>query len=265
LFFLSKQKKIIREKRKSEYRFSVNKLYYFKYFKKLLQSKAVKRRKKKKNKKHVFQFRYIYNKSKYRQIYKRILLLKKVFVHYYIKITEKRFKQLNYFYCLKTVLTKFEKFLYFFESQVSSVLLRIKLAKTQYHAVRYVTYGGVFLNGFQITYIIFLTKNTDLLELAYRFYRYGYSKRYLKYRKYVRLIRRRALLLNYYYNLGKYLYFRRKQIFKLHYANRFFEKNRRVVAVILVRQSYRNRYRKFFKQMTFRSLMLISGLYFHRN
>jgi hypothetical protein len=216
--------------------------------------------KRKKRMKTFFRFRYLSSsRAKYRNIYKKLLVGRKLFMRFY-KLNRHIFRRLNVFYCTTSKSTKFEKFLYFFEARVNALLVRIKFAKTQYHAIRYLEYGGVAVNRSTITYTLFVTNVQDVIELAYRFYRYSYFKKFIRYRRFVKKMRRRQRLIRYYQRVKREKFYAYKRIFRLRYSNRFYEKSKRAVAAIVVRIPSKIAQRKFMTHFTLRNMHLFSGI-----
>lgn len=182
-----------------------------------------------------------------------------MFIKYFVKLGQHTFRKVQLYYKIFNDLTKFEKFLYYFEARVPAMVVRMRFAKTQHQAVRFVIYGGVRVNGFIISYIDFLTKLSDLLELAFRLYKYVFAKRYIRYRKFRRRIFRRSFYMRFFKKFFKRKFFRKKRLFALHYVTRFFERSRRILAAILIRFPYKNKHRKYSKMLHRKNLTLLAG------
>lgn len=251
-------KRLVRRRRRNEYRFCFQPLIYKNILDRMINYPFRKTKRKKRNKSFI-QLRRLNFSQKLKLFFKRMLILKRMFIKYYVKLGQHNFKRIQLYYRIFNDLTKFEKFLYYFESRLPAIVVRMRFARTQQQSVRFVMYGGVRVNGFIISYIDFLTKVTDLVELAFRYYRYIYTKRYIKYRKFKRRIFRRSYYIRFYKKVFKWKFFRKKRLFTLNYITRFFEKSRRVLAAILVRLPYKSKHRRYSKMLSKRNLMLLAG------
>jgi ribosomal protein S4 len=228
----------------------------------------IRRRKRKNRWKNRMILRWLYWNNSKQKFFKKLKILQKTFMQYYGNMSFYNFKRVHLWYSLYNNLTKFEKFFNYFEFRLPTIVVRIKFVRNYYQAVKFVNFGGISVNGLQISYTNFVTTVFDLIELAYRFYRYGYSKKYIKFKEYWRRVRRRAHYLRYF--TKKYLkkitrwflkkrsnYRGKKRTYFKYRSNRFFEKNRRIVSVILLRSLYKYKHRKFNKYFNFRNLSLL--------
>jgi ribosomal protein S4 len=251
-------KRLVRRKRRNEYRFAFQPLLYKLVLDRMI-NHPMRKKKRKKRQKSFVQLRRLNFSKKLKLFFKRMIILKRMFIKYYVKLGQHNFRRIQLYYKIFNDLTKFEKFLYYFESRLPAIIVRMRFSKTQQQSVRFVMYGGVRVNGFIISYIDFLTKLTDLVELAFRYYRFVYTKRYVKYRKFRRRIFRRSFYIRFYKKVFKFKFFRKKRLFTLNYITRFFEKSRRVLAAILIRFPYKTKYRRYSKMLPKRNLTLLAG------
>jgi ribosomal protein S4 len=258
--------KIIRTKRRKKEIKSSRRPFSYRLVLSRFINGPIKKFKKKKRSKNLHILRWLHKNNSKKKFFKKLHLMQKVFMQYYGNISYFNFKRVNLAYSLYNNLTKFEKFFYYFEFRLPTIVVRIKFVRNYYQAVKYVTFGGLCVNGVQISYTNFLTNLFDLIELAYRFYRYGYSKRYIIFKEYRSRIRRRAYFLRYFkrkqrkttrWFLKKLFNYGGKKPYFLSRANRFFEKNRRIVSVILIRSFYKYKQRKFNKYFSFKNLSLL--------
>jgi ribosomal protein S4 len=250
------RRQIFRYRRRRELKFSRRPYIYRAKLLRFINN-PIRRRKRKKKKKYIKLLRWLYKNNWKKKFFKKLKILQKTFMQYYGQMSMYNFRQINIYYRIYNNLTKFEKFFYYFEFRLPAIIVRIKFVKNYYQSVKFVLYGGLCVNGFKITYINFLVYLYDLLELSYRFYRYVFSKRYLKNRYYVKRTKRRAVFLRYYKRYVRRVYLRKKRTFLLRQINRFFEKNRRIVSAIIVRSFYKYKHRKFSKYFNFKNLSVL--------
>jgi hypothetical protein len=136
--------------------------------------------------------------------------------------------------------------------------MRLKYSRTFYQAVRFISFGAVFWNGYKITYLEFLTKRYDLIELAFRFYLYLYTKRFLRYRRFKKRIRRRSFYIRYFKRFYRNKFFKKKRFFLLFFNKKFFEKSRRIIASILLKIPFLIKNRFYTKKLSYKKLKLLS-------
>jgi ribosomal protein S4 len=251
-------KRLIRKQRRNEYSFAYQPLVYKNILDRMI-NYPLRKKKRKKRQKSYIQLRRLNFSNKFKLFFKRLIILKRMFIKYFVKLGQHTFKRIQLYYKIFNDLTKFEKFLYYFECKLPAMIVRMRFAKTQQQAVRFVMYGGVRVNGFIISYIDFLTKLTDLVELAFRLYRYVFTKRYLRYKKFRKRIFRRSFYMRFFKKFFKRKFFRKKRLFALNFVTRFFEKSRRLLAAILIRIPYKPKHRKYSKMLRKKNLTLIAG------
>ncbi len=159
--FFSKKKKFIRKK----FKFKAN----FRYVKLL--------------KKFVFYPK----KLRSRFLYKVMLITKQAFLQYYREFSLSNYKKIQKLYKTNYYnLTKFEKFIMFFEMRLTCVLVRIRYAKYTLYSNSLILTGQIRVNGNVILFCDYQIKLFDIVEISYvAFYR-QFFKRFLfrKYYKY---------------------------------------------------------------------------------
>jgi ribosomal protein S4 len=248
--------RFFRKKRRKELKYSKKVTNYRILIKNFINA-PVRHRKKKKSKKNLKILKWIYRNNWKKKFFKKIKILQKIFIQYFGNLSIYTFKRIALSYRVFNNITKFEKFFYYFEFRLPIIIVRIKFIKNYYQAIKFICYGGVRVNGIIISYVNFLVYLFDLIELAYRFYRYGYSKRYIKYKKYFRRIRRRSYFIRHYKRYIYKSFLKKKRLFLFNRPNYFFEKNRRFVGSIILHLYYKYKYRKFNKYFNFKNLSLI--------
>jgi ribosomal protein S4 len=249
--FYFQKKKVIQFKRKR------SKLFFSSHLRNLVQRSVLRWKKTKKTK-----IRFVYRRltnivDSKRIFFKKLLFLKKIMLLYYVKFNIQILKKRLVYYGIYNNLSKIEKFLFFLENRVGSILLRLKYARSFYQATKFIVQGAVRINGIQTSHSDFLVNYTDIVELAFRFFMFLFTKRYIRYKKFKRRMKRRSFYLKYYAYFFKKKYFKKKNIFFFSYSKRFFEKSRRLVATIILRIPHKIKHRVFSKSLTLKHLKLL--------
>lgn len=229
----------------------------------------IRKKKKKKRNKYLKILRWIHRNNWKKKFFKKIKVLQKTFMQYYVQMSRYIFRKIHFSYKIFNNLTKFEKFFNYLEFRLPTIFVRLKYLRTYYQAAKIVSYGGVLVNGFCIAYLNFIIKLFDLLEIAHRFYRYCFSKRYFRYKNYFKRVRRQAVRIRYLNKkfktrikqlmklVGLQGYFRHRNMFFFSRVNLFFEKNIRILNTIIIRPMYKFKYRKFTRFFLLRNLSLL--------
>lgn len=263
---------------KNKKKFIKKKSFFF--FKK----KVFKKRKKKANFRYVRllrKFVFYPKKLRTRFLYKLMLTTKQAFLQYYRKFSLKNFNKIQHLYKTNQLqLTKFEKFIMFFELRLNCVLVRIRYAKYTLYSNMLILTGQVRVNGNVVILCDYQVSLYDLIEISYiAFYR-QYFKRYMfrkfyKYhlREYGDVYRYRSryiyfLLKSKLRKLPRWLFYTVLRVFKVAptYAlflrrpsNDYFTQSRRVLATIIYKLPYRFKDRKLTKFMTKKHMKFFSN------
>jgi ribosomal protein S4 len=285
--FSFKEKKLtkIKTKFKKNFKFSGSRVKKFSLKKKFFMKIKKRRRFKfKSNFRYVRllkKFVFFPKKLRTRFLYKLILTTKQAFLQYYRKFSLKNFTKIHKLYKKNQLkLTKFEKFIMFFELRVNCVLVRIRYAKYTLYSNMLILTGQIRINGQVIIFCDYQVKLFDILEISYiAFYR-QYFKRYLfrKYYKYhVRIYgevyRYRSryiyfLLKSKLRKLPRWLFYTVLRVFKvaptyallLHIpTNDYFVQSKRVLATIFYRLPYKFKDRKLSRFMTKKHMKFFSN------
>lgn len=270
--------KTINKNWKTKKKFIKKKSFFFS------KKKIYKKRKKKANFKYVRllrKFVFYPKKLRTRFLYKLMLTTKQAFLQYYRKFSLKNFSRIQKLYKTNLFsLTKFEKFIMFFELRLNCVLVRIRYAKYTLYSNMLILTGQVRVNGNVILLCDYQVSIYDLIEISYiAFYR-QYFKRYMfrkfyKYhlREYGDVYRYRSryiyfLLKSKLRRLPRWLFYTVLRVFKVAptYAlflrrptNDYFAQSRKVLATIIYRLPYRFKDRKLTKFMTKKHMKFFSN------
>jgi ribosomal protein S4 len=256
------KKKIFFYKKKKEYFNRFRYRYYKKKLKNFLKQRRYLRKKKTKKSRIIFQYFKLQKKVDLKYLFfKKILFLKKFLILLFVNIALSKIKKKNLFFKKYNMLSFNEKFFFFFESRISNMLMRLKYSRSFYQAVRFVFCGAVLWNGKKITFLEFLIKKYDLIELSYIFYRYLFTKRFLRYRRFKRRIRRRSFYLCYFKKFYRIKFFKRKRFFLLFFRKNFFEKNRYLIASIILQIPIIIKNRFYTNKLSIKSIKLLSLYY----
>lgn len=253
------QKKKVFYKKKKEYFYRFKHKFYKKKLRNFIKQRRYFRRKKTYRSKIIFRYLKLQKKIDMKYLFfKKILFLKKIMLLLFVKIALSRLKIHKLFFKKYNNLSFIEKFLFFFESRITNILMRIKYSRSFYQAVRFIFCGAAFCNGTKINYMEFITKQFDLLELAYNFYRYLFTKRFLRYRRFKKRIKRRSFYLRYFKKFYRKKFFKRKRFFLLFFKKKFFEKNRYIIATIILNIPNAFKFRFYTNKIKFKTVKLLS-------
>jgi ribosomal protein S4 len=211
----------------------------------------------------LFLYKRIGFRASYTFFFKQYRLLKYLFYNYFHKFSELNFKLIKKIYKAKLSITKFEKFLYYTESRVPTMLIRTKFARTHHQSFNFTLYGGVFVNNFKVLYYNYLIIIQDLIELAFRFFLYAFTKRYIRYFAFRPKMNKRSIIMRYYrvFKAGKRELFKSKQkMHTLKLFKNFFYKNMCLLAIIILEIPLKFEYRIFNKMFSFKTLMYLHVL-----
>lgn len=220
-------------------------------------------------------------KLRTRFLFKLMLITKQAFLQYYRKFSLQNFNKIKKLYTNNRYqLTKFEKFIMFFEMRLNCILVRIKYAKYTLYSNMLILTGQIRVNGNVILFCDYQIKLYDIVEISYiAFYRQFFKRflfrRYYKYHvhlygnvyryrsKYVFFLLKRKLKL-----LPRWLFYSVLRVFKVAptYSlishcptNDYFVQSNRVLATIIYRLPYRFRDRKLSTFMTKKHMKFFSN------
>jgi hypothetical protein len=228
---------------------------------------------------------FIFHKKKLRArfLYTFMHMTKNAFYEYY----QRKFDIKNIYNLLKNfrkknLLTKFEKFVNFFEYRLATILIRIRYTMYMLYSNSVITNGQIRVNGNIIFYCDYQTRLCDLIEISYRAFFRHFFKRYL-YRKFYKyqfknygmvLNQRRnfirLLFKKYFQRLPKWLYygvirtFRSVRAFQFILTNEpqndYFIQYKTILATIVYKRSKKFLDKRFTFFLTYKQMAYLSNV-----